>query len=80
MDGRVYTPEDELDVLDEDLGRARRKHESLLRAKFDGRINESDYEQALWRADRRVRDLERELSKALEVQAQAEDAYRDEIA
>lgn len=31
----MFTPEDELDVIHQDLGKARRKLDSLLRAPFE---------------------------------------------
>lgn len=81
MDGRVFTPEDEIDVLHEDLGRARRRVADLERAPFDGRRADPDqHERSLLRARENVRELERELAVVLEVQAQAEDAYREDVA
>ena len=75
-DGRVYTPEDEIDVLHEDLGTARRKVEDIERAQIDGRmVNEPEHDQALRRARARVTELERELSRLLAEQQSADEAY-----
>ena len=73
-DGRIYTPEDQIDALHEDLGQARRRVDDIDRAITDGRmVNEPEHDQALRRARRRVTELERELSRALAEQQAAED-------
>lgn len=78
-DGRVYTPEDELDVLHEDLGRARRRLADLERAPYDHRTCDPiKHGDTLAAARQRVAKLERELAKSLEAQAQAEDPYRSD--
>lgn len=70
-DTRLYTLEDKVAVLQEDLEAAQRRWEQMLRAKHEQRIQESDYEQALARQRDRVRGLERELAEA---RAEVEDA------
>ena len=63
-DGRVYTIEDELDVLHNDLGRVRRQIHDIQCAMFDGRmVNEPEHDQALQRARQRLAELERELAR-----------------
>ena len=75
-DGKVYTLEDEIDVLHEDLGAARRRVHDIDRAMVDGRmVNEPEHDQALRRAKQRVIDLERELSRLLAEQQAADEAY-----
>jgi len=75
-DGRVYTIEDEIDVLHEDLGRARRRYDDLVRARHDGRlVNESELEQSINRLADRVRVLERELAEACAQQVAAAEGF-----
>jgi hypothetical protein len=63
-DGRVYTLEDELDVTHEELGRARRRYDDMLRARSESRVtNEPEFDRAVWRQGERVRVLERELAR-----------------
>jgi hypothetical protein len=65
-DGRIYTVEDEIDELHEELGVQRRRRDSIERAWIDGRmVNEPEHEAALRRARQRVRELERELAAKL---------------
>ncbi len=76
-DGRVYTIEDEIDVLHEDLGRARRRYDDLVRARHDGRlVSEVELEQAIGRMADRVRVLERELAEACAEQVAAAEGFR----
>lgn len=64
-DGRVFTLEDEIDVLHEDLGRARRRLDSLERAPFESRVCDPEQHEASLRAAREnVAELERELREA----------------
>jgi len=75
-DGRVYTLEDEIDVIHEDLGRARRHFDDLERARHDGRMaNESELDEAINRARDRVRDLELALREACAQQIAAEEGF-----
>jgi hypothetical protein len=75
-DGRVYTLEDEIDVIHEDLGRARRHIDDLERARHDGRMaNESELDQAIGRARDRVRDLELALREACAQQIAAAEGF-----
>ena len=76
-DGRVFTMEDEIDVIHEDLGRARRHHNDLERARHDGRmVNESELDQSIRRAAHRVRALERELAEACAQQIAAAEGFQ----
>jgi hypothetical protein len=64
MVGRPYTIEDEMDELHEELGKARRRVESLLRAPRDGRMGDRlEWEDSLANARQRVAVLERELAE-----------------
>lgn len=64
-DGRVYTMEDEIDVLHEDLGRARRHLYDLERAEPDWRVcSPALHRNELLKARQRVQVLERELREA----------------
>lgn len=57
----MFTVEDMLDDLDEDLGVARRRVMSLERAPFEGRVaDEARWERSLRAARRRVWELEKE--------------------
>lgn len=68
-------PEDEIDVLHEDLGKARRRLVSLERAPFEWRVADvGEYERSLVRARLEVRELERELRLARDLEAAALDA------
>lgn len=61
----MFTPEDELDVIHEDLGRARRALDLKERAPFEHRVADVDeYERSLAQARENVRELERELRVA----------------
>ena len=76
MIGRLYTPEDEVDVLHEDLGRARRHLAELERAPTEGRIaDEDEYLQELRRTRDRIAQLERELAGACADQIAAAEAF-----
>lgn len=78
MVGRLYTIEDEIDVIHEDLGRARRHYNDMLRAEHDGRMaDEDEHRQELTRATRRVHRLEAELSEALAERRAAEECCGD---
>lgn len=64
-DGRVYTPEDQLEVLEDDLARAQRRFADKERARLDHRIvNEPEFEASWRRAHQQVRDLERAVAEA----------------
>lgn len=77
MDGRVYTPEDEIDVLHEEIGKARRSLRDLESAPREGRFvgDAIDYEDRVSAAQRRVGFLERELREARAAQVAADEAY-----
>lgn len=65
MDGRVFTLEDEIDVIHEDLGRARRRLYDLERAEMDGRVaNGAVHRHTLRKAAERVAELELVLIEA----------------
>lgn len=75
-DGRVFTIEDELDVLHDDLGRARRHLDSLERAAAEGRmVNEPEHEAARRKATERVAALERELAEMCAEQIAAAEGF-----
>lgn len=75
-DGRVYTMEDEIDVLHEDLGRARRHVDDMLRAESDGRVADPDlHAAALRQGMERVRLLERQLAEACAEQIAAAEGF-----
>jgi hypothetical protein len=70
--GVMLTPEDELDVLHHDLGRARRRLHDLERAEFDHRVcDRIRWEDSLQAARNRVGVLERELVEAQEAEVSA---------
>jgi hypothetical protein len=62
MVGRLFTVEDELDVMDEELGRERRRLHSLERAPSDGRWTRDGvaWMDAVGTQENRVRRLEKE--------------------
>lgn len=73
MDRRVYTLEDEIDVIHEDLRRARRHRDDMLRAPSEGRVaDQAEFEKHLRIAELRVRAIEAELREACARQAAAE--------
>jgi hypothetical protein len=58
----MLTPEDELDVLHEEIGKARRRLWSLENAPYEGRVADSEvHARSVHFARQRLRDLEREL-------------------
>lgn len=76
-DGRVYTLEDEIDTIHEDLGRARRRLLDLERAELDGRVaNHGLFRNEVRRAGERVRVLELELREACAQQVAAAEGFR----
>ncbi|MCC6640910.1 MAG: hypothetical protein IT386_07080 [Deltaproteobacteria bacterium] len=76
-DGRVFTLDDEIDTIHEDLGRARRRLESLERAEFDGRVADRDaWRLELARTTERVQALELELREACAQQVAAAEGFR----
>lgn len=76
----MLTPEDELDVLHDDLGRARRRHDSLLRARSEWRAtNETELDASIRRAAHTVKTLERELAGLLAEQRAADEAYEETL-
>ena len=75
-DGRVYTMDDEIDVLHEDLGRARRHVLDLERAELDGRVCDwGIHRHELRKANEQVRVLERELAQACADQIAAAEGF-----
>jgi hypothetical protein len=70
----VFTPEDTIDDLHEELGRARRHADSLGRD-LHRVTNEPELARAERRARERVAVLERELADALAEQARAEEEF-----
>ena len=80
-DGRVYTMEDEIDVLHEDLGVERRRLETMMRAPFESRVTDpGEHELAVQRQLATIRSLERALSDALAAQRAADEAYERDSA
>lgn len=76
-DGRVYTLEDEIDVIHEDLGRARRHRDDMLRAHSEGRIaDQAEHDKHLHIAELRIRALEAALREACAQQVAAEEMGR----
>lgn len=67
----MFTPEDTIDDLHQELGQARRHADSLGRD-LHRVTNEPELARAERRARERVRVLERELAVALEAQADEE--------
>lgn len=77
----MLTPEDEIDVLHQDLGVARRAYDNALRAKYDSRAtNEPELDRAIRRKRDRVKTLERELGEMLAAQRAADEAYEGDVA
>jgi hypothetical protein len=77
MDGRVYTLEDEIDVIHEDLGRARRRIHDLEQAEPDGRITDPELHQAeLRKARDRLDELEMALLEACAQQMAAAEGFQ----
>lgn len=64
MVGRLFTIEDERDVLEDELGQARRRLHSLERAPSEGRWTRSgtDWMDAVANQQARIRHLERDLA------------------
>jgi len=59
-DGRIYTREDELDILDEDLGVLRRRLWNLESAPYEGRACDQEaIEFGAARIREQIRELER---------------------
>lgn len=75
MVGRLYTIEDEIDVIHEDLGRARR-HLNDLHLMPPGRIaDEVEHWKSVRLAETRVMALEAELREACAQQVAAAEAF-----
>ena len=65
MIGRLYTPEDEIDVIHEDLGRYRRRLFDAERARHDGRGCDFVWlDKTILRCRVAIERLERELADA----------------
>ena len=80
-DSRLFTLEDEIDVLHDDLGRARRRYDDKLRARFDGRmVNQQEFNASLAALRGQIRRLERSLADALAAQQAADEAYEQDQA
>lgn len=76
MVGRLYTSEDEIDVIHEDLGRARRHYNDLLRAEHDGRTADPvEHWKSLRLAETKVMALEVELREACAQQIAAAEGF-----
>ena len=72
----MFTPEDEIDELHQDIGRARRHLDSLDRAASEGRmVNEPEHEAARRKATERVAALERELAEMYAEQIAAAEGF-----
>jgi len=72
----MFTPEDEIDVLHDELGRARRTLFEKERAPFDRRVCDPiRWEESLQAARNRVRVLERELADAQAALLDADEAF-----
>lgn len=60
----MFTPEDDLDTLDLELGRRRRRLQSLERAPFEGRMTDADALDDQIQLERQaIRDLERDRAE-----------------
>ena len=58
----MLTPEDELDILHQEIGKARRKLWSLENAPYEGRVgDEREWERSVHFARQNLQELEREL-------------------
>jgi hypothetical protein len=76
MVGRNYTLEDEIDVLHEDLGRARRHLTDLEYAETQGRVTDWEaHAESLRKARERVAMLEVELREACADQIAAAEGF-----
>jgi hypothetical protein len=65
-DGRVYTPEDELETIDEDLNVLRRRLWNLETAPYEGRAADQDaIDLAVAKVREQIRALERERAGVL---------------
>lgn len=72
----MFTPEDEIDVLHQELGRARRALHEKERAPFDRRVCDFErWSDSLQAARNRVAYLERELAEAQAAVFAADEAY-----
>lgn len=77
----MFTPEDEIDVLHQELGRARRALYEKERAPFDRRVCDViRWSDSLQAARNRVDVLERDLAEAMAAQRDADDAYMEDVA
>lgn len=77
----MFTPEDEVDVLHEELGRARRRLSEKERAPFDRRVCDPiTWSDSLAAARRRVLVLERELAEAQAAVLAQDEAYETDAA
>ena len=76
MVGRLYTSEDEIDVIHEDLGRARRRLHDLLAAKHEGREADHDeVQESIRQTMAKVRALEVELREARAAEIAAAEGF-----
>lgn len=72
----MFTPEDEVDVIHEELGRARRRLWEKERAPFDRRVCDVQrWSDSLQAARNRVAFLERQLAEAQAAAVDADEAY-----
>ena len=77
----MFTPEDEVDVIHEELGRARRRLWEKERAPFDRRVCDPvRWSDSLQAVRNRVAVLERELTEAQAALAAADEAYERDVA
>ena len=76
MVGRLYTLEDEIDVIHEDLGRARRHLNDLLLAPTGRVADEVEHWKSVRLAETRIMALEAELREACAQQVAAAEGFR----
>lgn len=77
----MFTPEDEVDVIHAELGRARRLLWEKERAPFDRRVCDPiTWSDSLAAARRRVLRLERDLAEAQAAVLEADEAYERDAA
>ena len=78
MVGRLYTPEDEIDAIHEELGRWRRRMVDAERARHDGRgCDWVQLDKTITRCRFHIDRLERALSEAQDAAQAAWDALEE---
>lgn len=61
-DGRVHTPEDELELLDEDISQTERRLDDLGRERARV-VSEPEIGQAMWRLEERLKTMRTERER-----------------